>query len=153
LSFYVLPGRFSQAAQVLCVFPTTLIQVIASPWPTLLEQSWRSQTVLETKTANTIADGIAVRVPIPEAVSDMQGIVDDVLLVDDDSIVGAMRLCLAHAGLLLEPAGAVGLAGIAAHREKFRGLQVATVLCGSNLTAEQIHEYFDIRGTRSAAAK
>jgi threonine dehydratase len=107
-----------------------------------MEKSWRTQNMLQTKTADTIADGIAVRVPIPEAVSDMQGIVDDVLLVDDAHIVEAMRLCFSQAGLLVEPAGAAGLAGIVAHREMFAGQRMATVLCGSNLTEVQIRAYF-----------
>jgi threonine dehydratase len=107
-----------------------------------MEKSWRTQQIRETQSADTIADGIAVRVPILEAVSDMQGIVDDVLLVDDAYIVEAMRLCYSHAGLLVEPAGAAGLAGIVAHRAMFAGKRVATVLCGSNLTEAQIREYF-----------
>jgi threonine dehydratase len=41
----------------------------------------------------------------------MNGTVDDVLLVPDDAIVAAMRLLFAEAGLLIEPAGAAGVAG------------------------------------------
>ncbi len=59
---------------------------------------------------NTIADGIGVRVPIAEAVEDMRGIVDDVVLVDDRSIIEAMRLLHREAGLLGEPSGASGIA-------------------------------------------
>jgi threonine dehydratase len=122
--------------------PTTRVYGVCARGADSMEKSWRAQRVLETQTANTIADGIAVRVPIPEAVADMQGIVDDVLLVDDTHIVSAMQLTYRHAGLLTEPAGAAGLAGIVAHRELFLGQRVATVLCGSNLTEAQIHEYF-----------
>ena len=122
--------------------PATKVFGVCARGADAMEKSWRTQRIMETKTADTIADGIAVRVPIPEAVSDMQGIVDDVLLVDDAHIVEAMRLCCAHAGLLVEPAGAAGLAGIVAHRAQFAGQRVATVLCGSNLTELQIKEYF-----------
>jgi threonine dehydratase len=122
--------------------PATRVYGVCARSADSMEKSWRAQKIFKTITAATIADGIAVRVPIPEAVSDMQGIVDDVLLVDDAHIVDAMRLCYSHAGLLIEPAGAAGLAGIVAHRDLFSGQRVATVLCGSNLTEAQIHEYF-----------
>jgi threonine dehydratase len=114
---------------------TRVLGVCAANAPSM-EQSWRQQSVIETPTADTMADGIAVRVPIPEAVHDMQGLVDDVLLIDEAHIAQAMRLVYQHAGLLLEPAGAVGVAAIVAHRAHFAGQRVATVLCGSNVQPE-----------------
>jgi threonine dehydratase len=107
-----------------------------------MERSWRANRVITTEHADTIADGIGVRVPIPEAVSDLQGIVDDVLLVDDDDTLEAMRLLLDHVGVIVEPAGAVGIAAIRAHRERFAGQRVATVLCGGNVTEEQRRSWF-----------
>jgi threonine dehydratase len=112
-----------------------------------MEQSWRKRSIVTPATAHTIADGIAVRVPIPEAVQDMQGLVDDVLLVDDTHIVQAMRWVYQHAGLLLEPAGAVGVAAIIAHPALFARQRVATVLCGSNISQEQIQAYLLAHGT------
>jgi threonine dehydratase len=85
----------------------------------------------------TIADGIGVRVPVPEALADLEGLVDEFLLVDDATIVAAMKLLFAHSGLVTEPSGAVGVAAILAHRERFAGCRVATVVCGGNLTPEQ----------------
>jgi threonine dehydratase len=80
-----------------------------------------------------MADGIAVRVPVPEALADLDGLVDEIMLVPDADIIAAMRLAFAHAGLVLEPSGAVGLAGVLALRERLAGQSVVTVLCGSNL--------------------
>lgn len=114
---------------------TRVLGVCAANAPSMA-QSWRQQSIIETPCADTMADGIAVRVPIPLAVNDMQGLVDDVLLIDEAHIVQAMRLVYQHAGLLLEPAGAVGVAAIVAHRAQFAGKRVATVLCGSNVQAE-----------------
>lgn len=82
-----------------------------------------------------------MRVPIPEAVSDMQGSVDDVLLVDDAHLIHAMKLLYRHAGLLVEPSGAAGVAALLAHPPQFNGKKVATILCGSNLTETQIREW------------
>lgn len=121
--------------------PATRVLGVSAVGADAMEKSWRGKTVVTPKNAETIADGIAVRVPIPEAVDDMQGLVDDVLLVTDAHIVTAMRLVYQHAGLLLEPAGAVGVAAIVAHRAQFAHQTVATVLCGSNITEAQITEY------------
>jgi peptide deformylase len=111
---------------------TRIVAVCASGAPSMAE-SLRAGAVVETARAETIADGIAVRLPVPEALEDLAGLVDEVLLVDDTQIVEAMRLVHAHAGLVLEPSGAVGIAALLAHRARFEGTAVATVLCGGNL--------------------
>lgn len=121
--------------------PATRVLGVCATGADAMEQSWRGRTLVTLEAADTIADGIAVRVPVPEAVDDMQGLVDDVLLVSDAHIIEAMQRVYQHAGLLLEPAGAVGVAAIVAHRAQFAGQRVATVLCGSNLTESQIRRY------------
>lgn len=121
--------------------PATRVLGVCAAGANAMEESWRHETIVTTARANTMADGIAVRVPIAEAVSDMQGLVDDVLLVEDAHIVKAMRLVYEKAGLMLEPAGAVGVAAIMAHKEQFAGKRVATVLCGSSITTIQFKEY------------
>jgi threonine dehydratase len=120
---------------------TRIIGVCAAGAPAM-ERSWRSSQVMVTAEANTIADGIAVRVPVPVAVEHMKDTVDDVLLIDDATTLQAMRLLLHHTGLLVEPAGAIGVAAIIAHREQFAGRYVATPLCGSNVTPQQFREWF-----------
>jgi threonine dehydratase len=62
----------------------------------------------------------------------MHGLVDDIVLVDDDLARRGMDLALRHTGLVLEPAGALGLAALLAAPERFAGRRVATVLCGGN---------------------
>lgn len=121
--------------------PATQVIGVCARGAPAMHDSWRAGRVIETAEAATLADGIAVRVPIPQAVQDMRGIVDDVLLIDDADIVSAMRLACMHAGQLLEPAGAVGLAALHAHPALFAGRRVATVLCGGNLTEQQMKSY------------
>jgi threonine dehydratase len=106
-----------------------------------MEKSWRNGTLRFPASVATIADGIGVRVPIKEAVDDMHGIVDDVLLVEDADIIVAMRLLIHTAGLLAEPSGAAGVAAIQAHPARFRNRKVATIICGSNLTDEQVKSW------------
>lgn len=90
---------------------------------------------------DTIADGIAVRSPFPEAIEDLTGVVDDVVLVDDETIVAAIRRAHRDLGLVLEPAGAAGLAAVLRQPEMFGGRLVATVLTGGNPTAAQVREW------------
>jgi threonine dehydratase len=114
-----------------------LIAVQSEGAPAMLE-SWRRKEVVRFDSISTIADGIGVRIPIPECVQDMQGIVDEGILVSDASLIEAMQLAHEHLGIVLEPSGAAGLAAILENRERFRGRCVAVVLCGGNLTPEQM---------------
>lgn len=116
---------------------TRVVGVCAAGAPSMAE-SWRAGRMIETANAATIADGIAVRVPIPEALEDLRGVVDDVVVVDDEAIIEAMRLLHHELGVVVEPAGAAGVAAVLADRERFAGELVATPLCGGNLTAEQM---------------
>ncbi len=84
--------------------PTTrMIGVCATASPAM-ERSWRSQRVVSAPCDGTIAAGIAVGTPFEEAVTDLTGLIDDVLLVPDSSLIAAMRLahqearCSARAG-------------------------------------------------------
>jgi threonine dehydratase len=94
-----------------------------------------------TTSMTTIADGIGVRVPVPEALADLAGVVDEVLLVDDQALIAAMQLVFREHGLVVEPAGVAGLAAAISFRDRFRGASVVSPLCGGNLTAEQMREW------------
>jgi threonine dehydratase len=64
--------------------------------------------------------------------------VADVVLVDDATMLRAMRLAHRHLGLVLEPSGAAGIAALLTYPGRFAGRTVAVVLCGGNLTPEQM---------------
>jgi threonine dehydratase len=119
---------------------TRMIGVSASGAPAM-ERSWRSGQIVALDRVDTIADGIAVRVPVPEALGDLAGIVDDIVLVDDAALLEAMRLAHQELGVVLEPSGAAGIAALLAHGERFRGQLVGTILCGGNLTPEQVRRW------------
>ena len=97
-----------------------MIGVCATASPAM-ERSWRSKRVVSAPCDGTIAAGIAVGTPFEEAVTDLTGLIDDVLLVPDSSLITAMRLAHKELGVVLEPAGAAGLAALMDHREQFRG--------------------------------
>lgn len=81
---------------------------------------------------HTIADGIAVRVPVAEAVVAVRAVVDDVCFVAEESILRAVRLIEHSTGSKVEPAGAVGLAALLENPSMWAGERVAIPLCGGN---------------------
>jgi threonine dehydratase len=82
----------------------------------------------------TIADGIAVKHPgtLPTAI--LERVLDDTVQVSDEEISEALVLCVERTKLLVEGAGAVGLAALLAGRVSGTG-PVAVVLSGGNIDA------------------
>jgi threonine dehydratase len=106
------------------------IQPLGAPAMAL---SWRQGAVVETDRIETIADGVAGRCPIPEVLDDLLVVLDDVMLVSEDSIKAGMRAVHEHSGLVVEPSAALGIAAVLEEPERFAGRRVTTILCGSNV--------------------
>src|SRR4029077_1068721 len=90
--------------------PATRMIGVCAAGADSMRRSFEGGEPIQTAKADTIADGIAIRVPIPESIADMRGLVDEVQIVSDEQIIEAMRLLQAHTGFLIEPAGAAGIA-------------------------------------------
>lgn len=118
--------------------PATKVLGVAASGAPAMERSWRERQPVTTAGTSTIADGIAVRVPVPEALDDMRPVVDEMLLVSDAQIERAMQLGFAEFGIVVEPAGAAGIAALLAEPQRFVGRTVGTVLCGSNIADAQV---------------
>src|SRR5437667_12594497 len=63
------------------------------------------------------------------------------LLVDDATMLEAMRLSLDELGLVLEPSGAASLAAVLTHHSRFEGQLVGAILTGGYVTAEQMQRW------------
>lgn len=87
------------------------VQSDAAPSMTL---SWRADRPIETPTAATYADGIASRVPVPEALDMMVGRVDDMDLVSEAEIRAAQAELTSALGITVEGAAAAGWAALLA---------------------------------------
>ena len=120
--------------------PRTKVIAVVAENAAAMKLSFEAGRPIETETAATIADGIAVRVPIDYALDTMKATVDEVIAVPDDAILSAMRMAHEIFGLVVEPAGAAGLAAVLHHPARFAGLDVATIFCGGNLTPGQIRD-------------
>jgi threonine dehydratase len=119
---------------------TRVIAVCPSGAPSMF-LSWRAGKPVSTASLETIADGIAVRIPVPEALALMSKAVDEVMLVTDDEIIESMRWLHRDAGLIVEPAGAAGVAGAAKLRDELAGKCVAIPLTGGNVTDDQMRDW------------
>jgi threonine dehydratase len=116
---------------------TRIIGVVADGAPAMMRALTGIQVDL-TIPVTTIADGIAVRVPVKAAVDDLRALTDDLVAVREDAIVAAIRGLISHAGLVIEPAGAVGVAAMLSAPHGTYGDRVGTILCGGNVTTEQL---------------
>jgi threonine dehydratase len=81
--------------------------------------------------AGTIATALEITDPVPESLARVSALVDDVVLVDDGDLRAAMDAVAGHLGLLVEPAGAAGIAALARHRAAIDGERVAVILTGA----------------------
>jgi len=85
--------------------------------------------------AATLAEGIAVKEPGRLTRRIVEELVSDILLVDDVMIEGAVEVLLERQKLVVEGAGAAGLAAVLAAPDRFRGRRVGIVICGGNIDA------------------
>ncbi|MFD8717691.1 threonine/serine dehydratase [Streptomyces sp. NPDC059629] len=119
-------------AEVICVQP------LGAP---AMTRSWHRRRVVTTDSTDTIADGVAGRRPIPAVLDDLLLVADDAVLVQDTSIIAGMRMLLDHAGLVVEPSAALGVAAVLEDRDRFAGRHVVTIVCGSNVDMDAYHRW------------
>jgi threonine dehydratase len=85
--------------------------------------------------AATLAEGIAVKEPGMLTRRIVKALVRDILLVDEPMLEHAVELLLERQKLVVEGAGAAGVAALLAEPERFRGRRVGIVICGGNIDA------------------
>jgi len=109
-----------------------------------MTRSWHERRVVTTESIDTIADGVAGRRPIPEVLEDLLLVADDAVLVSEQEIVAGLRMLFEHAGLVVEPSAALGIAAILEDRERFAGRHVVTIVCGSNVDLDAYQRWVGI---------
>ncbi len=111
---------------------TEIVGVVAARAP-CYARSLEAGHPVATDSADTIADGMAVRVPDPEALTVMRRGLARVVTVEEEEIAAAMRHYWTDTHNLAEGAGAAPLAALLRERERMRGRRVALVLSGGNV--------------------
>ena len=87
---------------------------------------------------DTLAEGIAVKEPGLITREIIRQLVDDIVLVGEDGIEGAVAMLISIEKTVVEGAGAAGLAAVLSAREDFRGRNVGLVLTGGNIDTRLI---------------
>ena len=85
---------------------------------------------------STLAEGIAVAEIGEIPFSILKDFVDDVLTVSDKSIERAIAMLAEHEKIVVEGAGATGLAATLQHGTKFKNKKVGIVICGGNIDSK-----------------
>lgn len=90
--------------------------------------------------ANTFADGMAVRMPVKEALDIYRAGADRVITVSDDEVAAAIRLYYSDIHTLAEGAGAASLAALIKEKNSMQGKRVGVILTGANMDASMLSE-------------
>jgi threonine dehydratase len=109
-------------------------------------RSFASGVVETTPTADTLADGLAVRIPDADALAYMLSGVSRIVRVSDDAILAAVRHLFEDTHNLAEGAGAAPLAALLEERETMRGKRVGIVLSGGNMDRATFLKALDPNG-------
>jgi threonine dehydratase len=97
--------------------------------------------VVETEAAVTRADGMATRIPDPDAFEIIRRGVARIVTVDDDEVRDAIRAYWTDTHNLAEGAGAAPFAALMQERNAMAGKRVATILCGGNIDLELFRDW------------
>ncbi len=92
--------------------------------------------LVETPTARTIADGMAVRVPVQASFDIYAKGAARFVAVNDDEVAAAMRLYFRATHNVAEGAGASPLAALLRERGRMKGKNVALILSGGNVDTD-----------------
>ena len=107
------------------------VGVVARELP-VMAASHAAHRPVEAPAGATIADGLAVRVAIPLAVTRLQGVVDGFVRVSERELAAALVACH-DAGVAVEPSAAAAVAAVRAAPELIPAGAVALVMTGRNV--------------------
>jgi threonine dehydratase len=119
---------------------TRIVGVVSTEAPAYA-LSFEAGHVVETNEARTFADGVACRVPVPDAVDIIRGGVERMVQVSDDQVAEAIRVLYRDTHNVAEGAGAAALAALLADLdsggpERFGGRPVSVIQTGGNIDTD-----------------
>ena len=114
---------------------TRVVGVVSDRAPTA-KLSAEAGELVETDSALTFADGMAVRVPVQEALDIYSAGAERIVTVGDDEVAEAMRMFYRFTHNVVEGAGAAPLAALLKEREAMAGREVAVIVTGGNIDTD-----------------
>jgi threonine dehydratase len=115
--------------------------------------SFAAGTVVTTKTSNTLADGMATRVPDADALAIIRKGASRIVQVTDAEVAAAIRAYWTDTHNLAEGAGAAALAAAMQDKSKIRGRRVGLILSGGNIDFDLFNRWVVREAVASADAK
>ena len=103
--------------------------------------SFAAGHVVTTNSADTLADGMATRVPDAGALAIIRRGAARIVTVTDDEVAAAIRAYWQDSHNLAEGAGAAPLAALMQERDAMRGKRVGLVLCGGNIDLDLFRDW------------
>lgn len=130
---------------------TQIIGVVSTHAPAYA-LSFAAGRVVTTETANTLADGLACRVPDALAADIIRAGAERIVQVSDLEVSTAIRAYYSDTHNLAEGAGAAALAALLQERERMHGKRVGVVLSGGNIDRTLFAAILDPESRAAAAA-
>jgi len=121
---------------------TKIVGVVALGAPTF-SLSFTAGKIINTDTAQTIADGVKTRSPMEEAFEIIRNGCDHIIEVSDNDIAKAMLQYYQATHNLAEGAGAISLAALNKEKVKMKSKKVAVILTGGNIDYQRFTQYID----------
>ncbi len=105
-----------------------------------MKKSLEAKRRVELKEVGLFSDGTAVKMVGKETFRLCQEVVDEIIIVDTDAICAAINDVFTDTRSILEPAGALALAGLKAYveREKCKDQTLIAVACGANINFNRL---------------
>jgi threonine dehydratase len=116
-------------------------------------RSFAAGTIVTTETSNTLADGMATRIPDPDAFAIIRKGASRIVQVTDDEIGAAIRVYWTDTHNLAEGAGAAPLAAALQDQAKNRGKRVGLILSGGNIDFDLFRRWVGPEAAVSAAQR
>lgn len=98
--------------------------------------SFRENRVISHEVTTRIADGMACRTPVREALDIARQGAERIVEVTDEEVEGAMRALFADTHNVAEGGGAASLAALLQERDEMRGRKTAIILSGGNVDSD-----------------
>ena len=103
--------------------------------------SFAAGKVVTTETSNTLADGMATRIPDEDALALIREGASRIVQVTDDEVAAAIRAYWTDTHNLAEGAGAAALAAALQEKSKLKGKRVGLVLSGGNIDFDLFRDW------------
>jgi threonine dehydratase len=115
--------------------------------------SFAAGTVVRTNSSNTLADGLATRVPDADALAIIRKGASRIVQVSDDEIAAAIHAYWTDTHNLAEGAGAAALAAALQDKAKLRGKRVGLILSGGNIDFDLFNRWIAPEAVASGGGK